>query len=192
MSGLLGGHPRRCSAVRTMRRLVGLLARLFPRPFTIYAGRAEDVSLGLSELARALTNSENRKQRGGERAARGCGTGAGLASRPRRGRNGETNGDGSYSKDYGKTKGRGVNQRAGESVELDNLAPQEEPCSEQTFGEPEGNRFLRPVNRAGRFRRREFPLDVWLPKRLDRPHHSGAAWAGWRSDEPDPSLVAPL
>jgi len=77
-----------------------------------------------SELARALTNSGNRKQRRGERAARGCGTGAGLAGRPRRGRNGETNGDGSPSKDYGKAKGRGVNQRAGESVELDNLAPQ--------------------------------------------------------------------
>ena len=135
-----------------MRRLVGLLARLFPRPFTIYAGRAEDVSLGLSELARALTNSENRKQRGGERAARGCGTGAGLASRPRRGRNGETNGDGSYSKDYGKTKGRGVNQRAGESVELDNLAPRVESCSEQAFGEPAGEGVLRRVNRSGRFR----------------------------------------
>ena len=66
-----------------------------------------DVSLGLSELARALTNSENRKQRRGERAERGCGTEAGLAGRPRSGRNGETNGDGSYSKDYGKAKGAG-------------------------------------------------------------------------------------
>lgn len=50
------------SAMRSMRRLVELIGtRAFPRSITIYAGKAEDVSLGLSNSERALTNSGNRK-----------------------------------------------------------------------------------------------------------------------------------
>jgi len=44
------------------------------------------------------------------------------------------------------------------------LAPREEPWYEHAFGETEGHRFLRPVNRSGRFRKRELPLDIRLSK----------------------------
>src|ERR1017187_9982845 len=67
--------PTTMSALRSMRRLVGLSTRSFPRPFTIYAGNVEDVSLGAGDFARALTNSERRNQRRGDGARRGSGTG---------------------------------------------------------------------------------------------------------------------
>src|ERR1017187_7394507 len=43
------------------------------------------------------------------------------------------------------------------------LAPRLQPSSERAFGEPVGHRFLR-LNRPGKFRKRELPLNVRLSK----------------------------
>ena len=51
------------------RRLVGSSTRSFPRPFTIYAANVEDVSFGVGDRARALTNAGKRNQRRRERGA---------------------------------------------------------------------------------------------------------------------------
>ncbi len=110
--------------------------------------RALRVGAGVNQLGESKTET---RRTGGERVWNE----AGLAGRPRRGRNGETNGDGSYSKDYGKAKGRGVNQRAGKSVELDNLAPRDEHRSEHILGEPSVSSILRPLTK-GRIRRGTF------------------------------------
>ena len=67
----------------------------FPRPFTIYAGNVEDVSLGVCDFARALTNSE--------KGTRDAETGRGEGVEPKQswranvvGSNGETNGDAKF------------------------------------------------------------------------------------------------
>jgi hypothetical protein len=67
----------------------------FPRPFTIYAGNVEDVSLGAVDFARALTNSERREtepetQRTGVEREWNRGRVGGPTAV---GSNGETNGD---------------------------------------------------------------------------------------------------
>ena len=97
---------------------------LFPRPFTIYAGNVEDVSLGASDFARALTNAERRNQRRGDGARRGGGTGQDSAGQPWRARTERRTETGSSSKDYADAQGDAVNQRAPKSVEGKELAPQ--------------------------------------------------------------------
>src|SRR5258708_9023892 len=123
MSGLLRGHPRRCP-LRGRAPSGGYRRGSFPRPFTIYAANVEDVSLGVADFARALTNSERRKQRHRERAGRGSGTEAGSAGQLWRARTERRTQTGSYSKDYADGQGNAVNQRARKSVEGKELAPQ--------------------------------------------------------------------
>ena len=124
MSGLLGGHPRRCPLCG--RRAVWWDYRRgsFPRPFTIYARNVEDVSLGVCDFARALTNSERRNQRRRDGARRGSGTEGKLAGQPWRGRTERRTETGSSSKDYAGTRRDAVNKRARKSVEGRSLAPQ--------------------------------------------------------------------
>ena len=95
----------------------------FPRPFTIYAGNVEDVSLGFGDFARELTNSERRNQRRRDGGRGGSGTEAELAGQTwwaRTERRTETR---SSSKDYGDAEEDAVNQRAPKSVEGKELAP---------------------------------------------------------------------
>ena len=96
---------------------------LFPRPFTIYAGNVEDVSLGVGDFARALTNAERRNQRRGDGARRGSGTRQDSAGQPWRARTEGRTEAGSSSKDYADAQGDAVNQRAPKSVEGKDLAP---------------------------------------------------------------------
>ncbi len=49
----------------------GIIDASFPRPFTIYAGNVEDVSFGVGDFARTLTNCERRNQRRRERGRTG-------------------------------------------------------------------------------------------------------------------------
>ena len=96
----------------------------FPRPLTIYAGNVEDVSLGVRDLARALTNSERRNRRRRERGAETEWNRADSAGQPwwaRTERRTETR---SSSKDYADAEDDAVNQRACKSVEGKELAPQ--------------------------------------------------------------------
>jgi hypothetical protein len=79
---------------------------LFPRPFTIYAGNVEDVSLGGGDFARALTNAERRNQRRGDGAQRGSGTGQDSAGQPSWARTERRTETGSSSKDYADAQGR--------------------------------------------------------------------------------------
>src|ERR1035438_7157305 len=97
---------------------------LFPRPFTIYAGNVEDVSLEAGDFARALTNAERRNQRRGDGARRGSGTGQDSVGQPWRARTERRTETGSSSKDYADAQGDAVNQRASKSVEGKELAPQ--------------------------------------------------------------------
>ena len=128
MSGLLGGHPRRCPLCG--RRAVWWDYRrgVFPRPFTIYAGNVEDVSLGLCDYARALTNSEGQDQRRGDGAARRSGTEAELVGQPWRDQTERRTETRSSSKDYATAQDDGVNKLACKSVEGKNLAPRARHC----------------------------------------------------------------
>jgi len=106
------------------RRLVGYRRDPFPRPFTIYAWNAEVVSLGVGDFAQALTNAERRKQRRRERARRRGGTEAGSASQllwVQTERRTETL---SSAKDCADGQDDAINQRAPESSEGKELAPQ--------------------------------------------------------------------
>jgi hypothetical protein len=94
----------------------------FPRPFTIYAGNVEDVSLGVGDFARALTNSERRNQRRRERALRRSGIEAGSAGRTRRAQTERRTETRSSTKDYADAQDDAVNQRARKSVEENSLA----------------------------------------------------------------------
>src|ERR1035438_2525662 len=96
----------------------------FPRPFTIYAGNVEDVSLGGGDFARALTNAERWNQRRGERARRRRGTEAGAAARLRWAQTERRTETRSSTKDYADAQDDAVNQRAPKSVEGKELAPQ--------------------------------------------------------------------
>jgi hypothetical protein len=97
---------------------------LFPRPFTIYAGNVEDVSLGAGDFAWALTNAERRNQRRGDGARGGSGTGQDSAGQLWRARTERRTETGSSSKDYADAQDDAVNQRAPKSVEGKELAPQ--------------------------------------------------------------------
>src|ERR1039458_9453305 len=97
---------------------------LFPRPFTIYAGNVEDVSLGAGDFARALTNAERRNQRRGDGARRGSGTGQDSAGQPWWARTERRTETGRSSKDYFGARDDAVNQRAPKSVRGKELAPQ--------------------------------------------------------------------
>jgi len=123
MSGLLGGHPRRCPLCG--RRAVWWDYRhgSFPRPFTIYARNVEDVSLGAGDLSQALTNSGRRTQRRRERARRPGGTEAGRLRWAQTERRTET---WSSTKHYADAQKDAVNKRACKSVEGEELARQTE------------------------------------------------------------------
>ena len=97
---------------------------LFPRPFTIYAGNVEDVSLGGGDFARALTNAERRNRRRGDGARRGSGTGQDSAGQPWRARTERRTETGSSSKHYADAQDDAVNKWAPKSVEGKELAPQ--------------------------------------------------------------------
>ena len=112
------------SARRSMRRLVVDRRGLFPRPLTIYAKDVEDVSLGVSDFARALTNAESRNQRRRDGAWRGSGTEAELAGQPWRDQTERRTETRSSWKDYADAEDDAVNQRACKSVEGKSLAPQ--------------------------------------------------------------------
>lgn len=96
----------------------------FPRPFTIYAGNVEDVSLGVGDFAQALTNSGRRNQRRRERARRRGGTEAGSAGQPWRAQTERRTEARSSTKDYADAQDDAVNKRAGQSMEGKELAPQ--------------------------------------------------------------------
>src|ERR1019366_1596769 len=124
MSGLLGGHPRRCPLCGRCAVWWDCRRGSFPRPFTIYAGNVEDVSLGAGDFARALTNSERRNQRRGDGGQRGSGTRQDSAGQPWWARTERRTETGSSSKDYVGARDDAVNQRAPKSVEGKELAPQ--------------------------------------------------------------------
>jgi hypothetical protein len=139
------------SALRSSAVWWGYRRGPFPRPFTIYAGKVEDVSLGDGDFARALTNSERRNQRRRDRGPRGSGTGQESAGQPWGARTERRTETGSSSKDYAGAQGGGVNQRARKSVEGKELAPQEQRKYELLNGEFSRTRILQPVNQAGEF-----------------------------------------
>ena len=105
------------------RRLVGLSTRSFPRPFTIYAGNVEDVSLGVGDFAKVLTNSGRRNQRRRERARRRRGTEARSAGRLRWAQTERRTETRSSTKDYAEAQDDAVNKRARKSMEGKELAP---------------------------------------------------------------------
>src|ERR1035437_2361161 len=125
--------------------------RSFPRPFTIYAGNVEDVSLGAGDFARALTNAERRNQRRGDGGQRGRGTRSDSASQPWWARTERRTETGSSSKDYADAEDDAVNQRAPKSVEGKDLAPQMWLSSRSLSGE----RFPTAVRVATQWK--------WLP-----------------------------
>lgn len=106
---------------------------LFPRPFTIYAVNVEDVSLGVGDFARALTNSGRRSQRRRDRGRRGSGTEAELAGQPWRARTERRTETRSSSKDYAYAEDEGVNKRACKSVEAKDLAPRARHCKKTRY-----------------------------------------------------------
>jgi hypothetical protein len=106
------------------RRLVGLSMRSFPRPFTIYAGNVEDVSLGGRRFRAGVNKCGKTEPETGRRGAEVAWNPVGLGGPTAVGSNGETNGDAKFSKDYADAKDDAVNQRAPKSMEGKELAPQ--------------------------------------------------------------------
>src|ERR1035437_5556408 len=174
MSGLLGGHPRRCPLCGRCAVWWCYRRGPFPRPFTIYAGNVEDVSLGVGDFARALTNTERRNQRRRERARRRGGTEAGSAGRLRWAQTERRTETRSSTKDYVGAQDDAVNQRAPKSVEGKGLAPQVgfKPTTLRLTAEPSA-----AASRCKQHR----PTHLIAPSRRWRP------WARTRANSGEPT-----
>jgi hypothetical protein len=163
MSGLLGGHPRRCPLRGRCAVWWDYRRGSFPRPFTIYAGNVEDVSLGVGDFARALTNSERRNHRRGDGGQRWRGTQQDSAGQLRWARTERRTETRSSSKDYVGAQDDAVNQRAPKSMEGKDLAPQDVRRYELASGEFWSLTILQGVNQRGKFGLRNC-LEITLPK----------------------------